>query len=122
NETQRRKFLPALARGEMFSAFCLSEAGAGSDAAGIKTRAERRGDHWAINGSKLWISRAHRAGVFLVSALTDPQKRGKGGITVFIVDKRRGISVGKPDRLIGVAGSGGAEVSFDDVEATDADV
>ncbi len=122
NETQRRKFLPPLARGEMFSAFCLSEAGAGSDAAGIKTRAERRGDRWVINGSKLWISRAHRAGVFLVSALTDAQKRGKGGITVFILDKRRGISVGKPDRLIGVAGSGGAEVSFEDVEATDADV
>jgi acyl-CoA dehydrogenase len=122
NETQRKKFLPALARGETFSAFCLSEAGAGSDAAGIKTRAERRGDRWVINGSKLWISRAHRAGVFLVSAVTDAAKRGKGGITVFILDKRRGISVGKPDRLLGVAGSGGAEVSFDDVEASDADV
>jgi acyl-CoA dehydrogenase len=122
NETQRKKYLPALARGEMFSAFCLSEAGAGSDAAGIKTRAERRGDRWVINGSKLWISRAHRAGVFLVSAVTDAAKRGKGGITVFILDKRRGIGVGKPDRLLGVAGSGGAEVSFDDVEASDADV
>lgn len=122
NETQRRKYLPPLARGEMFSAFCLSEASAGSDAAGIKTRAERRADRWVINGSKLWISRAHRASVFLVSAVTDPTKRGKGGITVFILDKRRGINVGKPDRLIGVAGSGGAEVSFEDVEATDADV
>jgi acyl-CoA dehydrogenase len=122
NETQRKKFLPSLARGETFSAFCLSEAGAGSDAAGIKTRAERRHDGWVINGSKLWISRAHRAGVFLVSAVTDAAKRGKGGITVFILDKRRGITVGRPDRLLGVAGSGGAEVSFVDVEASDADV
>ena len=121
-EAQRQKYLPALARGDYFSAFCLTEAGAGSDAAGIKTRAERRGDRWIINGSKLWISRARRAGVFLVSALTDPEKRGKGGITIFIMDKRPGINVGKPDRLMGVAGSGSAEVSFVDCEATDADV
>lgn len=121
-EEQRRKFLPQLARGGLFSAFCLTEAGAGSDAAGIKTRAERRGDRWIINGSKLWISRAHRAGVFLVSAVTDPEKRGKGGITIFVMDKRRGINVGKPDRLMGLAGSGSAEVSFEDCEATEADV
>ena len=121
-EAQRQKYLPALARGDYFSAFCLTEAGAGSDAAGIKTRAERRGDRWVINGSKLWISRARRAGVFLVSAVTDPAKGGKGGITIFIMDKRPGINVGKPDRLMGVAGSGSAEVSFEDCEATDADV
>lgn len=121
-EAQRRKFLPALARGDSFPAFCLTEAGAGSDAAGIKTRAEHRGDRWIINGSKLWISRARRASIFLVSAVTDPEKRGKGGITIFIMDKRAGINVGKADRLMGVAGSGSAEVSFEDCEATDADV
>src|SRR5690606_13501777 len=107
---------------QTFAAFCLSEAGAGSDAAGIKARAVRQGDKWIINGSKLWISRARRAGVFLVSAVTDPSKRGAGAITVFIVDKRKGVNVGEPDRLMGLAGSGSAEVSFQDVEATDADV
>ncbi|MGP1678311.1 MAG: acyl-CoA dehydrogenase family protein, partial [Burkholderiales bacterium] len=121
-EAQRQQYLPKLASGELFSAFCLTEAGAGSDAAGIKTRAERRGDRWIINGAKLWISRASRAGIFLVSALTDPVKRGKGGITIFVMEKRRGINVGKPDRLMGVAGSGSAEVSFEDCEATDTDV
>jgi acyl-CoA dehydrogenase len=121
-EAQRQQYLPRLACGELFSAFCLTEAGAGSDAAGIKTRAARRGDRWIINGSKMWISRASRAGIFLVSAVTDPAKRGKGGITIFVMEKRRGINVGKPDRLMGVAGSGSAEVSFEDCEATDADV
>jgi acyl-CoA dehydrogenase len=121
-EAQRQQFLPQLASGQQFSAFCLTEAGAGSDAAGIKTRAERRGDRWVINGTKMWISRASRAGIFLVSAVTDPAKRGKGGITIFVMEKRRGINVGKPDRLMGVAGSGSAEVSFEDCEATDADV
>jgi acyl-CoA dehydrogenase len=121
-EAQRRKFLPKLARGELFSAFCLTEAAAGSDAAGIKTRAERRGDRWILNGSKIWISRASRAGIFLVSAVTDPAKRGKGGITIFVMEKRHGLNVGKPDRLMGLAGSGSAEVSFEDCEVTDADV
>ncbi len=122
NEEQRRRFLPELASGRTYAAFCLSEAGAGSDAAGIKTRAVRQGDKWIINGSKLWISRARRAGVFLVSAVTDPTRRGKGAITVFVLDKRPGIEIGKIDRQIGLAGSGSAEVVFRDVEATDADV
>jgi len=122
SDEQRQRYLPGLASGQTYAAFCLSEAGAGSDAAGINTRAVRQGDKWIINGSKLWISRARRAGVFLVSAVTDPSKRGAGAITVFIVDKRKGVVVGEPDRLMGLAGSGSAEVSFQDVEATDADV
>lgn len=121
-DAQRQRYLPDLASGKAYAAFCLSEAGAGSDAAGIKTRAERRGDKWVINGSKLWISRAKRASVFLVSAVTDPGKRGDGGITVFVMDRRPGLVVGKPDRLMGLAGSGSAEVSFQDVEVTEADV
>jgi acyl-CoA dehydrogenase len=122
SEAQRKKYLPRLASGETFSAFCLSEAGAGSDAAGIKTRAVRRGDKWVVNGSKLWISRATKAGIFLVSAVTDPEKRGKGGITVFITDKKPGIVVGKADRQMGGRGSGSAEVSFQDCEFSDDDV
>ena len=121
-QEQRDKYLPDLACGRQFASFCLSEPGAGSDAAGIKTRAIKEGERWIINGSKIWISRASRASVFLVSAVTDPEKKAKGGITVFILDKRKGIAVGPADRQIGLRGSGSAEVSFQDVEATEADV
>lgn len=122
NEEQRAHYLPRLASGEAYAAFCLSEAGAGSDAAGIKTAAERRGDKWIINGSKLWISRAKRADVFLVSAVTDSSKRGKGGITVFVMDKRKGIEIGRIDRQIGLSGSGSAEVNFNNVEVGEENV
>lgn len=121
-EEQRRKYLPRLASGQAFSAFCLSEASAGSDAAGIKTRAVRRDGKWVVNGSKLWISRAAKADVFLVSAVTDPDKRGAGGITIFIGEKRPGIVVGKPDRQMGGRGSGSAEVSYQDCEFSDDEV
>lgn len=121
-EEQRRKYLPRLASGQAFTAFCLSEASAGSDAAGIKTRAVRRDGKWVVNGSKLWISRAAKADIFLVSAVTDPDKRGAGGITIFIGEKRPGIVVGKPDLQMGGRGSGSAEVSYQDCEFSDDEV
>jgi len=121
-DDQRQKYLPGLAAGERFAAFCLSEAGAGSNAAGIKTRAVRENGKWKISGTKLWISRAAKADVFFVSAVTDPSKGAKGGITVFILDKRKGIHVGKPEWQLGGRGSGSAEVSFDEVEAADDEV
>lgn len=121
-EAQRKQFLPLLASGESSSAFCLSEASAGSDAAGIKTRAIRRDGKWVVNGSKLWISRAAKADIFLVSAVTDPEKRANGGITIFVGKKRPGIVVGKPDWQMGGRGSGSAEVSFQDVEFSDDEV
>ena len=68
-EAQRRRYLPDLASGHRFASFCLSEAGAGSDASGIRTHAEQRDGKWIINGTKLWISRASKAQVFLVSLL-----------------------------------------------------
>ncbi|HEY4192163.1 MAG TPA: acyl-CoA dehydrogenase family protein [Mesorhizobium sp.] len=118
-QDQKERFLPDLASGSRYAAFCLSEAGAGSDAAGIKTRAVRKNGRWSISGTKLWISRATKAGVFLVSAVTDPEKGAKGGITVFLIDKRKGINVGKPEWQLGGRGSGSAEVNFDEVEASD---
>ncbi len=121
-EDQKRRFLPDLAAGERFAAFCLSEAGAGSDAAGIKTRALRENGKWKISGTKLWISRATHAGVFLVSAVTDPSKGSKGGITVFLLDKRKGINVGKPEWQLGGRGAGSAEVNYDECEAGDDEV
>ncbi|NRP72176.1 Acyl-CoA dehydrogenase [Ensifer psoraleae] len=121
-QDQRQKYLPGLAAGERFAAFCLSEAGAGSDAAGIKTKAVRENGKWRISGTKLWISRAVKADVFFVSAVTDPSKGAKGGITIFILDKRKGINVGKPEWQLGGRGSGSAEVNFDEVEAADDEV
>lgn len=121
-EAQRQRYLPDLASGRKFASFCLSEAGAGSDASGIRTRAERRNAKWIINGTKLWISRATKAQVFLVSARTDTTATAKAGITVFLLDKRKGITIGRPDRQMGLRGSGSAEVTFNDVEATDEDV
>jgi acyl-CoA dehydrogenase len=121
-DDQKRRYLPDLASGTRFAAFCLSEAGAGSDAAGIKTRAVRQNGKWVIDGTKLWISRAARSSVFLVSAVTDPEKRARGGITVFLLDARKGIEVGPPDRQLGGRGSGSAEVRFDSCEAADDEV
>lgn len=121
-EDQRSRYLPDLASGSRYAAFCLSEAGAGSDAAGIKARAIRKDGGWSISGTKLWISRATKASVFLVSAVTDPEKGAKGGITVFLIDKRKGINVGKSDRQLGGRGSGSAEVNFDECHAADNEV
>jgi acyl-CoA dehydrogenase len=121
-EDQKARYLPDLSAGTRFAAFCLSEAGAGSDAAGIRTSAIRRNGRWVLSGTKLWISRAARATVFLVSAVTDPEKRGKGGITVFLLDKRSGIEVGRPDWQLGGRGSGSAEVHFEECEAADDEV
>ena len=119
---QRDQYLPDLASGRRYASFCLTEPGAGSDAAGIKTRAIRKGDGWIINGSKIWISRASKASVFLVSAVTDREMKSKDRITVFVLDKRKGVTVGPSDRQIGLRGSGSAEVNFQDVEVTEADV
>lgn len=121
-EDQKRKYLPPLAAGERFPAFCLSESGAGSDAAGIKTKAVRSGGKWRISGTKMWISRAVKSDIFLVSAVTDPEKGSKGGITIFLIDKRPGIHVGKPDWQLGGRGSGSAEVHFDECEASDDEI
>ncbi len=122
NEEQRRRYLPRLASGEAFAAFCLSEAGAGSDAGGIRTRAVRTARGWSITGTKLWVSRAANASVFLVSAVTDPDKGSNEGITVFLLDRRPGLTTGKPDWQLGGRGSGSAEVVFDGCEVGEDEV
>ncbi|WP_101342141.1 acyl-CoA dehydrogenase family protein [Cereibacter azotoformans] len=114
---QKAEYLEPLAEGRKFAAFCLTEEGAGSDAAGIRTRAVKRGDTWMINGTKMWVSRAADAEVFLVSAVTDPERKPKPGITIFLIGRRPGLSTGAPDVQMGGRGSGSAEVRFEDVEA-----
>ncbi|HEY4165975.1 MAG TPA: acyl-CoA dehydrogenase family protein, partial [Reyranella sp.] len=84
---QRKKYLEPYAAGETSSAIAISEPGAGGDPAGMKTRAVKQGDHWVINGRKIWISRIAKADFTIVMAVTDPEKGSRGGITAFLVDK-----------------------------------
>ncbi|MBO0820010.1 MAG: acyl-CoA dehydrogenase family protein [Nocardiopsaceae bacterium] len=86
DEAQKEKYLAPVMSGEKLYAFGQTEPGAGSDPGGMSTRAVRRGDEWVINGTKTFISRADRADFILLLALTDPDKRQHGGITMFLVD------------------------------------
>src|SRR5579875_2868429 len=88
NAEQRRRYLDPVVRGERHACFALTEPNSGSDAVGqMRTTAVRDGDDWIINGTKLFISRADEADFVQVMALTDREKRGRGGITCFLVDK-----------------------------------
>ena len=87
NERQREAYLAPYVAGKTISAIGISEPGAGSDPAAMTTRAERDGDDWVLNGRKLWISRAAEADFTIVMAVTDKERRARGGITAFLVDK-----------------------------------
>jgi butyryl-CoA dehydrogenase len=84
-EAQKKKYLSRLARGEIIGAFCLTEPQAGSDAGGIQARAVRDGDHYVLNGTKIWVSNGDISGVYIVFAKTDPAA-GARGITAFLVE------------------------------------
>src|ERR1700722_4027533 len=86
SEAQRRSFLPTLISGEHVGALAMSEPGAGSDVVGMRTRAEKRGDRYVLNGSKMWITNGPDADVLVVYAKTDPQA-GPQGITAFLIEK-----------------------------------
>ena len=99
NEAQRKKWLPKLATMEYFSSYCLTEPGSGSDAASLKTRAEKRGNDYYLNGTKAFISGGGHSDVYIVMAKTD---LSKNGISAFIVDKKSpGLSFGKPEQKMG---------------------
>ncbi|CAG9273286.1 acyl-CoA dehydrogenase family protein [Paraburkholderia unamae] len=116
-EEQKATWLPKLASGEVIASFALTEPGAGSDAASIKTRAERRGDHYVVNGTKRFITNAPQAGMFTLMARTNPDEPRAGGITSFIVDaKTPGISFGKRDKKMGQRGAHTCDVIFEDVK------
>jgi acyl-CoA dehydrogenase len=112
---QRQRYLPRMARGELIGSFCLTEPEAGSDAASLRTRAERRGDHYVIDGTKRYVTNAPVAGLFTVMARTDPQSTGAGGISAFLVEAgTAGLSVGKTDKKMGQKGSLTADVVFEE--------
>src|SRR5581483_4312809 len=121
NEAQKKHYLPKLAT-EMVGAYALSEAGSGSDAFALETRAERKGDHYVLNGQKLWITNAKEAGVFIVFATMD-RAAGYKGITAFLVEKHfPGFSVGKKEDKLGIRASSTCELIFDDCRVPRANV
>lgn len=115
---QKKKYMPKLATGEMIAAFCLTEPGAGSDAASIKTKAVRDGKEWVLSGEKLWITNGGLAQFFTVFAKTE--KEGKGQMTAFIVTRDMpGVSVGPHEDKMGLRASSTTTVAFDNVRVSD---
>src|SRR5215469_17020043 len=115
NDEQKREWLPKLASGEIVASFALTEPGAGSDAASVRTSAVRDGDDYIINGTKRFITNATRAGMFTLLARSDPSKKGASGISAFIVPaKTKGISIGKPEKKMGQQGTHISDVIFED--------
>jgi alkylation response protein AidB-like acyl-CoA dehydrogenase len=111
---QKAQFLPRLVRGEVLGAWGLTEAGAGSDAAGMRTTAVRQGDCWTLNGSKSFITHGRIGGVMVVVAITDRAK-GHRGISAFIVEHGTpGMSAGKKENKLGMRASDTSEVVFQD--------
>ncbi|MBE1535437.1 acyl-CoA dehydrogenase family protein [Actinomadura algeriensis] len=115
SEELKKKFLGPVAAGEAMFSYALSEADAGSDAAGMKTRAVRDGDFWVLNGAKMWITNAGESKYYTVMAVTDPGA-GARGISAFVVDSDdAGVSFGPKERKLGIKGSPTRQVILEDV-------
>lgn len=115
-DEQKRHWLPKMATGEVIASFALTEPEAGSDAGGVRTRAEADGDGFVINGTKRYITNAPRANVFTVFARTDADKPGARGVSAFVVPADTpGISLGSPDKKMGQQGAHVCDVVFEDV-------
>ncbi|GGO88134.1 acyl-CoA dehydrogenase family protein [Wenjunlia tyrosinilytica] len=115
SEELKAKYLGPLAKGDAMFSYCLSEPEAGSDAAGMKTKAVRDGDTYVLNGVKRWITNAGVSEFYTVMAVTDPEKRSKG-ISAFVVEKGdEGVSFGAPEKKLGIKGSPTREVYLDNV-------
>ncbi|XP_019739088.1 short/branched chain specific acyl-CoA dehydrogenase, mitochondrial isoform X1 [Hippocampus comes] len=118
---QKEQYLSRLCT-DMIGSFCLSEAESGSDAFALKTRAEKHKDYYVINGSKMWISNAENAGVFLVMANVDPSA-GYRGITCFIVDREtEGLAIGKKENKLGLRASSTCPLNFDNVKVPEKNI
>jgi len=119
NDAQRKRYLPKLAAGEWLGAWGLTEPGSGSDAAGMKTTAVRRGDRWVLNGTKMFITQGTVGQVFVVLALTDSEKRQKG-ITAFILERGMpGFSQKAIHGKLGMRSSDTGELIMENVEVPD---
>ncbi|MBT0964092.1 acyl-CoA dehydrogenase family protein [Denitromonas iodatirespirans] len=122
-EAQKQHYLPRLAAGEIIGSFALTEPGSGSDAASLRTSAVRDGDHYVLNGTKRFITNAPEASIFTVMARTDPQKKGAGAISAFIVEAGTpGLSLGKIDKKMGQKGAHTCDVIFDNCRVPAANI
>jgi acyl-CoA dehydrogenase len=111
---QKQHYLPRLASGELIASFALTEPGSGSDAGSLSTRAVRDGDHYVIDGTKRFITNAPEAGIYTVMARTNPDVKGAGGISAFIVERGLpGVSLGKIDKKMGQKGAHTCDVIFE---------
>ena len=112
SEEQKARFLPDVAKGKRLAAFGLTEANAGSDAAGIRTEARKDGDYYILNGTKQWITNGGEAEIYTVIAMTDRSKGGRGA-TAFIVEKGMdGFSFGKKEKKLGIRASATRELGL----------
>ena len=115
NEEQKKKYVPDLASGRKIGAFGLTEPGAGTDAAGQQTVAVDMGDHYVLNGAKVFITNGGYADTFVILAMTDKSKGTRGGITAFIVEKGfEGFSIGKTEDKLGICASSTTELIMQD--------
>jgi acyl-CoA dehydrogenase len=116
-DAQKRKWLPGIASGDIVTSFALTEPEAGSDSGSVRTKAERVGDHYLLNGGKRYITNAARASLFTVMARTDPNVKGGSGVSAFLVPRDLdGVSIGKPEKKMGQQGAHIHDVNFDNVK------
>ena len=114
NDEQKRRWFPKLVTGEWLGAYCLSEAFSGSDAAALRCEAKKEGDHYVMNGAKLWITTGSEADLFVVFARTGPDR--VKGISAFVVERSwPGVGVGKKERKLGLRGSPTTEIVLENV-------
>ncbi len=119
SDSIKQRFLPSLARGDVLGSWCLSEPDSGTDAAGMKTRAVRDGDTWVLNGTKQFITNGHRAGLFVVTAVTSAEG-GRKGISAFVVERDTpGLETGALEDKLGMRSSDTVTVSLSDVRVPD---
>jgi isovaleryl-CoA dehydrogenase len=122
NDAQKRKYLPKLISGEHVGALAMSEPGSGSDVVSMRTRADKRGDRYVLNGNKMWITNGPEAQTLVVYAKTDPNA-GPKGITAFLIEKgMKGFSTAQKLDKLGMRGSNTCELVFEDCEVPEENV
>lgn len=113
---QRRTLIPQIRARRLMVAFCLSEPGSGSDAGAMQARARRDGDHYVLSGQKTWVTNGGPAEWYIVFALTDPERRTRGGISAFLVEREApGVQLGPPMKKMGLRASATTDLFLEDV-------
>ncbi|MEM6556045.1 MAG: isovaleryl-CoA dehydrogenase [Pseudomonadota bacterium] len=122
SDNQKSRYLEKLVTGEHLGALAMSESGAGSDVVGMKLRAEKKGDHYVLNGSKMWITNSPDADTLIVYAKTEPEQKSRG-ITAFIIERDfKGFSVAQKLDKLGMRGSETGELVFEDCEVPEENI